>query len=221
MIKEIYSELRKNLMLVIPVSIATSILTFSALYSKPNMETYVERNRKTPEISDVVSDDLTTQETDGHRLPANEYYLTTFSLHNKGGAWGIHKVDSNYCAVRADYANPHKRPSTEYDKISKDWWVKNHPENYKTESIDEEAKNWWKKKKFIITNPENGKSVVCSNEDWGPAAFVVRKGKKQVIDVSPNVAYALFGKRSSGWSDKRKVNVAFAKDQNISTGVLK
>ncbi len=56
-----------------------------------------------------------------------------------------------------------------------------------------------------VTNPQNNKSCVTFVGDTGPNICVEEAAKKPVIDASPAVAEALFGRNSSGWSDHAAV----------------
>lgn len=50
----------------------------------------------------------------------------------------------------------------------------------------------------------NGKCVVVSTEDAGPATSVEQRAGKPILDSSPAVAEYLFGESGLGWSDVKK-----------------
>ena len=53
----------------------------------------------------------------------------------------------------------------------------------------------------------NGKCVVAKTDDYGPDVCVENAAGGAIIDVSPLVTKELFGVKSAGWSDHRKVKV--------------
>lgn len=56
----------------------------------------------------------------------------------------------------------------------------------------------------------NGKCVVAQTDDYGPDVCVEKAVGMPVMDVSPLVSKHLFGTKSLGWSDKKKVTVEIA-----------
>lgn len=53
----------------------------------------------------------------------------------------------------------------------------------------------------------NGRCVVAKTDDYGPDVCVENAAGGAIIDVSPLVTKELFGIKSAGWSDHRKVKV--------------
>lgn len=53
----------------------------------------------------------------------------------------------------------------------------------------------------------NGKCVVAQTDDYGPDVCVEKAAGYPIMDVSPLVSKHLFGSKSLGWSDKKKVVV--------------
>ncbi len=72
----------------------------------------------------------------------------------------------------------------------------------------EEGKRWWANKKLVVTNPENGVSVIVRAVDYGP-----HENTGLDIGVSPAAAEAL------GVEVGNEVDVAFA-DQKAPTGLV-
>ncbi|MCC6899503.1 MAG: hypothetical protein IT377_11045 [Polyangiaceae bacterium] len=58
----------------------------------------------------------------------------------------------------------------------------------------------------------NGKCVVAQTDDYGPDVCVEKAVGMPVMDVSPLVSKHLFGTKSLGWSDRKKVTVEEASD---------
>ncbi|MCC6662334.1 MAG: hypothetical protein IT375_01260 [Polyangiaceae bacterium] len=58
----------------------------------------------------------------------------------------------------------------------------------------------------------NGKCVVAQTDDYGPDVCVEKAVGMPVMDVSPLVSKHLFGTKSLGWSDRKKVTVEVADD---------
>jgi hypothetical protein len=69
------------------------------------------------------------------------------------------------------------------------------------------SQRWGCGARLRLTNPLNGASCVVQVADAGPAAWVEDMAGGPVVDVSPLTSQELFGSRSSGWSDRRRVHV--------------
>lgn len=90
---------------------------------------------------------------------------------------------SFYCAMRWDYHVEHMSP--------------------------EEGKRWWANKKLVVTNPQNGNSVIVRAVDYGP-----HENTGLDISVSPGAAEALEVEVGD------EVEIAFA-DQKAPAGPVK
>lgn len=66
----------------------------------------------------------------------------------------------------------------------------------------------------------NGKCVVVSTEDAGPATFVETRAGRPILDASPAVAEHLFGESGLGWSDVKAHPSKFSVTAKKTTAAL-
>jgi len=143
--------------------------------------------------SELVSSAQAANELEGHTLPAEWNYLTTFDCPLGEGAFSAYggRVSGYYVAMRCDYSQPG----------GKAWWYK--------KKVLIEANN-----KAIVASIEDWGPAQWVIDN---ARAECGDGGRSIIDVASPVAEYLFGVRSSGWSDCRLVPVSFA-DQSQPLG---
>ena len=141
----------------------------------------------------VSSSAQATTELEGHTLPAEWNYLTTFYCPPGEGAFSAYggRVSEYYVAMRWDYSQ----------HGGKAWWYK--------KKVLIEANN-----KAIVASIEDWGPAQWVIDN---ARAKCGDGGRSIIDVSSPVAEYLFGVSSSGWSDCRLVHVSFA-DQSLPLG---